>query len=103
MAHYLQPSQIDSYFVKRVAMNRINGDTSVLISTQIPWLSAIICKIRLSPGPYGVVAFHYHFTPLSSDLQIPSAAEDKLRMMLIRIIGPWLDKLGICTSTGVLL
>lgn len=103
MMNWLQQEQLRFYTIKRMAINVLNGECSILLGSFVPYLSSIICKVKFCTAGFGAVTFNVTFSPLDSSCSIPETTEAQLRMMVLRIIGPWFDKLEICPTAGVII
>lgn len=103
MMVWLQPEQIQYYTIKRMAVDVLRGECSVLLGAFMPALPSILCKVVIAPAGFAATTIHVKFTPLDSMLSIANATEAHLRIEVLKIIGPWLDKLEVHPTIGALI
>jgi hypothetical protein len=103
MMNCLQQEQLRFYTIKRMGINVLTGECSILLGSFVPYLSGIVCKVRLCTAGFGAVTLNVTFSPLDSSCSIPGAVESQLRIMVLRVVGPWFDRLEICPTTGVII
>jgi len=101
--NWLQQEQLRFYTIKRTAINVLNRECSILLGSFVPYLPSIVCEVKLRTAGFGAIAFNVTFSPLDPSCGIPETIETQLRMMVLRIIGPWFDKLEICPTAGVII